>query len=617
LRFSSVKQIGQRGPFDVFSAWPAGGPVEQAVLLYRLRSGFRVDPRQVTAYLADMRSLAEASPPGVWRIMEAGTEEGRLYVMGEYRHATALSSVLGRLVSRGLEVAAVVEILSQVARALLAAHSCPGAGGAVIHGTLGPAQVLLDFDGTVWVRDFALYRLLGERVGGSFGGVLLSPEQKRGARPDQRSDVYSLGRLGQELLLLTSSGEVPEGLTQQLAAMASSEPGKRPASPGEFLEQWQQEAPGGRMALARLGQLLAEQIRRQAGPARTARGSDTASSSSTDDGDLLDPASFWQGADGEEETAEVELEARGLPAAGAAAADPSPAPASESAHPDVRGSPATESPTPGGDGNPVREPGRVSSAERYPRHPQVPERERATRPASARPSSAAGRKEAARRWPVVLVMVLLLAALLALIRWLADGGPAIEQDRLSADGHPAVDGSPERPRPGERTAEANRQAATAEKEQRLDGIFNIVSTPPGAVVYLDGRKQGVTPTVVRKLPLQKRIKVRLELEGYRSWEGEFMATAKEPRREIEAGLFPAEKCPAGTGWLYVSSEPPGATVEVDGRRFPGATPLIINRLCAGKRYTVGLRLPGYLPWRRENVAVVPNQVNNVRAQLTR
>ena len=56
-----------------------------------------------------------------------------------------------------------------------------------------------------------------------------------------------------------------------------------------------------------------------------------------------------------------------------------------------------------------------------------------------------------------------------------------------------------------------------------------------------------------------------------------------------------------TGLIYVSSNPPGATVYLNTRRMPEATPTIIRDLVPGK-YNVGMELAGYEPW--ENIVPV-------------
>src|SRR5256885_459512 len=69
----------------------------------------------------------------------------------------------------------------------------------VVRRDLKPQNLLLDDDGHVWVTDFGLAR--HKEVGSTLtaaGGVVgtpayMPPEQAKGQRCDERSDVYSLG----------------------------------------------------------------------------------------------------------------------------------------------------------------------------------------------------------------------------------------------------------------------------------------------------------------------------------------------------------------------------------------------------------------------------------------
>ena len=97
----------------------------------------------------------------------------------------------------------IAEIGSQIADALEYAHS-----QGVLHRDIKPGNLILDDDGTPWITDFGLAKLMSQddgttRTGQTVGTLrYMAPEQLHG-QVDRRSDVYALGLTLYELLLWT------------------------------------------------------------------------------------------------------------------------------------------------------------------------------------------------------------------------------------------------------------------------------------------------------------------------------------------------------------------------------------------------------------------------------
>jgi eukaryotic-like serine/threonine-protein kinase len=84
-------------------------------------------------------------------------------------------------------------ISAQVLDALAHAH-----GHGVVHRDIKPANIMLTGSGVVKLLDFGIARMQADRrltkTGTAVGSLFyMSPEQIRGAEPDQSSDIYSLG----------------------------------------------------------------------------------------------------------------------------------------------------------------------------------------------------------------------------------------------------------------------------------------------------------------------------------------------------------------------------------------------------------------------------------------
>jgi hypothetical protein len=105
-------------------------------------------------------------------------------------------SLADRLGGRTLPVRDTVAVVREVAEALVYLH-----GKAILHCDLKPANVLLDDRGQIRLADFGQARLSSD-AGPAVGTLFyMAPEQAdAGARPDVRSDIYSLGALAYTML---------------------------------------------------------------------------------------------------------------------------------------------------------------------------------------------------------------------------------------------------------------------------------------------------------------------------------------------------------------------------------------------------------------------------------
>ena len=86
-----------------------------------------------------------------------------------------------------------------------------------------------------------------------------------------------------------------------------------------------------------------------------------------------------------------------------------------------------------------------------------------------------------------------------------------------------------------RGADAARPPASpAGSTGRFTGALNVVSRPPGATVFLDGKLVGTTPLSLPSVTAGSHA-IRLEHDGYRRWTSSIRVVASEPNR-ITASL---------------------------------------------------------------------------------
>ncbi len=175
---------------------------KRLVALKTLDLGYGTDDPESQEASARFRVEAEnakrLSHPGIVTIYAAGEDEGVAWLAMELLRG----SELGRYTAapRLLPEPLVLQVGERVARALAHAHA-----QGVVHRDIKPGNVMLDLPtGAVKLTDFGIAALADAsrtRTGVVLGTpVYMAPEQLAGARPDARSDLYSLGVLLFQLL---------------------------------------------------------------------------------------------------------------------------------------------------------------------------------------------------------------------------------------------------------------------------------------------------------------------------------------------------------------------------------------------------------------------------------
>lgn len=139
----------------------------------------------------------------------------------------------------------------------------------------------------------------------------------------------------------------------------------------------------------------------------------------------------------------------------------------------------------------------------------------------------------------------------------------------------------------------------------LPGKLNISLTPvEQAVVRIDGKRVGTAPGTIEEVEAGTRL-VEISAKRYLPYTATLEIRGKRLEEELKATLLPA--------WadLSLASEPPGATLLVDGVEL-GPTPYT-GELIHGSR-KLEVRRKGYKPWTRtiEVVAGQPVSIPDVR-----
>jgi serine/threonine protein kinase/Flp pilus assembly protein TadD len=199
-RFEVLQLLGEGGMGAVYKAHDR--ELERDVALKLIRPELARNPEILQRFKHELILARQVTHRNVIRIFDLGQAEGHKYITMEYLDGRDLRSVLREKGKLPPEEAA--KIVLQICRALEAAHS-----EGVIHRDLKPQNIMLDANGRAYVMDFGIARsayLPGMTQTGALVGTpeYMSPEQAKGEKLDERSDLFSLGVILYELLIGSS-----------------------------------------------------------------------------------------------------------------------------------------------------------------------------------------------------------------------------------------------------------------------------------------------------------------------------------------------------------------------------------------------------------------------------
>lgn len=235
-RYRLLFSVARGGMGEVFAAALPSVGFSSVVAVKLLTSRDRTE-EEVAAFVREARVTATISHKNVLSSRELGVDGGEPYLVMPFVRGVPLSRFVRALTQRGrtMEPWLAAWIAAQVCDGLAAAHELRGPDGApygLVHRDVSPQNVLLGYDGHVWLVDFGvakLYESARTTETGVVKGKLgyMAPEQCRGEPLDRRADVFALGIVLHEML---TGRELFAGLPPAVAALritsAEVEPAK-------------------------------------------------------------------------------------------------------------------------------------------------------------------------------------------------------------------------------------------------------------------------------------------------------------------------------------------------------------------------------------------------------
>lgn len=216
--------LGTGGMGEVYLAQDTS--LGRRVAIKFLSEKFSENASRLNRFVQEAKAASALNHPNIITIYEIGEFENRHFIVTEYIEG---ETVHARLAKAPFEIAFAVEVAIQVGSALEAAHKA-----GIIHRDIKPENVMIRPDGFVKILDFGIAKLTENSSVDTQPGTqnpfatqpgmvigtpqYMSPEQSRGLRVDERTDIWSLGVVLYQML----TGNLPfrgETVTDVLVAI--------------------------------------------------------------------------------------------------------------------------------------------------------------------------------------------------------------------------------------------------------------------------------------------------------------------------------------------------------------------------------------------------------------
>jgi|GEM_PF-3013933 len=182
--------LGKGGMGEVYKAHdPALG---RFVALKIMRGPALDDANARERFVREAQSAGGLRHPNIVTVYDLGEVEDRMFIAMEFIHGEDLERLIKK--KARLTIDDKFNIMIQVCEGVSYAHKHQ-----IVHRDLKPSNIRIDEEGIAKIMDFGIAKLESSNMTAS-GTVMgtpfyMSPEQVRGMRVDQRSDVFSLGAI--------------------------------------------------------------------------------------------------------------------------------------------------------------------------------------------------------------------------------------------------------------------------------------------------------------------------------------------------------------------------------------------------------------------------------------
>ncbi len=197
-----TEQLGSGGMATVFKAYHAS--LDRYVAIKVLHPAFKSDPQFFERFKREARIVANLEHPNIIPVYDFNEHHGEPYLVMRFVEGDTLKPKMG---GEPMPTHEILKLIRPVCHALNYAHD-----QGVVHRDIKPSNIMVTADGSIFVTDFGLARMVqaGESTLSQDMMVgtpqYISPEQAQGkSNLDGRTDIYSLGVVLYEMI----TGRVP------------------------------------------------------------------------------------------------------------------------------------------------------------------------------------------------------------------------------------------------------------------------------------------------------------------------------------------------------------------------------------------------------------------------
>ena len=212
-RYKVEESLGRGGMAEVYKVWDEQ---RQSYLAAKvLRDDLAHDVVFLKRFEREARTLTRLQHANIVRSYGLVQDNMLVFMLMDYIDGDSLRELIFKSRGKGMDSAAILEIMRPVCSALHYAHS-----QGIIHCDLKPGNILIDSAGKVFVSDFGIARNLDSATATMVGigtPAYMAPELIKGLDPTPQTDIYALGIV---LYEMATGGERP--FTGETAAITGT-----------------------------------------------------------------------------------------------------------------------------------------------------------------------------------------------------------------------------------------------------------------------------------------------------------------------------------------------------------------------------------------------------------